>query len=215
MQPKKAKMKFKTALLWGTFMISLPTFSKSMVDLWLSMPIKMIPYIGHDSRLEMTKYVSTGTKKEVKHSLEGTSKIDTITADYLHITLNSAVELDIKRLPYQSDDSIICVVQTWSAPQKESKVCFYNQEWHPIHLTNPLSDKAKFCQLVKPDTMTQEDFTNISQKLNVILVSASLSISNQTMVVHRSVPIFSSEENDKIKNMLPTITMKWNGLKFE
>ncbi|MGI6243037.1 MAG: DUF3256 family protein [Prevotella sp.] len=199
------------SLLLFTLTIS----AKSMVEVWETIPDAMLPYIDRNHRLEMTEFLSMGLKGEVNHSLQGQSEMDTITSNYIHLTLNESVEMHIKRLAYNNGDSILCVVKTWSAPDKESEVHFYTQDWQKLDIPNPLEAYKTEFKLIRPDSMSVEKFEALSSKVNFILTGAALSASNDNLQVFQSVPLLSTEDRDKIQPLLMSISLKWDGRTFK
>jgi hypothetical protein len=205
----------KFCLLFLTLVLSLDMSSKSMAELWQTMPDSVIPYIDRAQRQEMMEFISMGVEGKVRHSLQGQSKMDTLSSDYIHLTLSESMEMEMKRLPFQDGDSILCVVKTWSAPCRESEVYFYAQDWQDIEIPNPLVRYRDEVQLSRPDTMSVETFKELSHQVGFVLTAASLSVSDDTLRVYQSVPLLSKEDSEKLKPMLTTVSMKWNGRRFE
>lgn len=205
----------KFCLLFFALILSLDISSKSMAELWQSMPDSVIPYIDRTQRQEMTEFISMGVEGKVRHSLQGESKMDTISSDYIHLTLSESMEMEMKRLPFQDGDSILCVVKTWSAPCRESEMYFYTQDWQEVEIPNPLVRYRGEVRLSRPDTMSVETFEYLSHQVGFVLTAASLSGSDNTLNVYQSVPLLPTEDNEKLKPMLTTVSMKWNGHCFE
>ena len=205
----------KFCLLFFALILSLDISSKSMAELWQSMPDSVIPYIDRTQRQEMTEFISMGVEGKVRHSLLGESKMDTISSDYIHLTLSESMEMEMKRLPFQDGDSILCVVKTWSAPCRESEMYFYTQDWQEVEIPNPLVRYRGEVRLSRPDTMSVETFEYLSHQVGFVLTAASLSGSDDTLNVYQSVPLLPTEDNERLKPMLTTVSMKWNGHCFE
>lgn len=194
---------------------SMDLSSKSMTELWQSIPDSIIPYIERNQRQEMTDFIAMGAKAKVRHALQGESKMDTITSDYIHLTLNEAMQMELKRLPHESGDSILCLVKTWGGPCRESEVYFYSQDWQPLAIATPLARYRENPLLSRPDTMSAEKFEELSHKVGFVLAAASLSPTDNSLSVYQSVPLLSAEDNQKMKTMLTPVSLKWNGQGFK
>lgn len=205
----------KLFLAVSLFFLALNSPAKSMVEVWKTLPDTMLPYIDSNHRLEMTEFLNMGLKGDVDHSLQGQSTMDTITSDYIHLSLNEAVEMHIKRLAYQDGDSILCIVKTWSAPDKESDVYFYTQDWQRLDLPNPLEMYRTELKLSHPDSISVDEWDTFVSKVSFVLTGAALSASNDNLQVFQSVPLLSIEDRDKIRPLLKSVSLKWNGRTFE
>lgn len=197
------------------FFLSLNVPAKSMVEIWEALPDTMLPYIDRNHRLEMTEFLNMGLKGEVDHSLRGQSIMDTITSNYIHLTLNETVEMHIKRLSYHDGDSVLCVVKTWSAPDRESDVYFYTQDWQRLDIPNPLELYRTELRLSRPDSMSVDEWDALASKVSFVLTGAALSASHDNLQVFQSVPLLSIEDRDKIRPLLMSVSLKWNGRAFE
>ncbi len=100
-----------------------------MKDLLVSMPDEVMPCLNKNMRLEFAELQEMGVKAEVKNLLEEVSVMDTLTQDFVQIRMTKASTLQMKKLPSDNGDSLLCVVKTFAGPEKESELYFYNQDW--------------------------------------------------------------------------------------
>ena len=140
----------------------------SLRDAWLSMPDGMIPYLNKNLRLEHLDFVDMGVKSEVNHQLNGVSVMDTLTADYTHVTLSNSSSLELRLLSVNDSTKIICMVKTFKAPAEESEIHFYDAKWNLLTGDYGLEQiknqdntdvdvlLSNFIQM--PDTITSERF---------------------------------------------------------
>ncbi len=111
-------------------MASLGMEAKSMKDLLVSMPDEMMPTLNSNLRLEFAELQEMGVKAEVKN-LPGGGERDGyadpgLRADAYEPRL---LLLQMKKLPMENGDSVLCVVKTFAGPEKESELYFFNQDW--------------------------------------------------------------------------------------
>ena len=94
----------KTALLILLFAVCLDGMSKSMAEIWRTMPDKIIPYIDAKHRTEMIDFIGLGQIGEVDNALQGKSSIVVVNANYLQAKLNEVTIVQLKRLSYIGGD---------------------------------------------------------------------------------------------------------------
>ena len=89
--------------------------AKDMRELWLSMPDSLIGYMDKSKRLALLDHVDMNTTAELTNKLEGKTCLDTLTNNFMQVTLNEVVDLRMTLLPTTGEgatDSILCVVRT-------------------------------------------------------------------------------------------------------
>jgi len=206
-------MKKISLIVFGLLLATLVS-AKSMVEIWQTMPDSLIPYLDAKSKQEMVAPATMGLKAQVKHLLQGESSVDKLSSNYIHVLLNESAELQIKRLPYLGHDSIICVVKTWKAPELESEIHFFDQNWNVVDIPSPLHSKDRV-SIVRPDSMNQTEFEDLSRSIEMVLISASLSENSNNITLLRTAPLFSKEEEKKVGLLLPPVVLEWNGREFQ
>lgn len=196
----------------------LPIKAKSVRDAWLSMPKSLVPYLNANLRLECVELKDMKLRAEVKNLLGGNTVLDTLTTDYLHVTLNEAATLEMKLLPVEGGDSILCVVKTVAAPEKDSEVWFYSTNWQPLreqqeqldellaHLPGSLTHR--------PDTMSQTRYEALVEMIDPVMYEAFLSPEEDVLSFHLSLPFLNSGERAELSPLLSQRKFKWNGHSF-
>ena len=209
----------KIMLFLGLIMLSVASSAKSMVEIWNSMPDYVIHYIDRNNRLEMTEFIAMGLHGDVDNSFQSKSVMDTITANYIHITLSESSEMQLCRLPYAGGDSIICMVRTWKAPAAESEVCFFRQDWTPLHIPAAFARKElrglATDLTVRPDAMAQVRYEELRAKIDPVMVSAALMEDTDELEVKLALPLLPKEDRKAVEPVMKTIRLKWNGNTFE
>ena len=137
--------------------------AKSLNELWVSMPDSLMPMVNKSQRIEFLDLKNLGVKAEVDNLLGESCQLDSVTSDYLKLTTSPSSLYEMRLLPQTSGDSLLCIVRTFSAPEKESELKFYDQEWKELEgtslLPSNLSDVSLYMQ-AKPDTMSLRDTTS-------------------------------------------------------
>ena len=162
--------------------------AQSMRSLWINMPDSVIGYLDKNSRIESLDYLEMKVKSDVKNMLDETSTVDTITNDFMSATLSSAMKLTIKKLPVDSNDSLICMVRTYTAGnQKESSICFFNNKWEPLKIN------------VEIPTQSNDNNIVLQQEIS----------SSDILVIQLQPKVFVEDKEDE-NTAKSLITLKWN-----
>lgn len=193
-----------------TLMVALAAISgnaKSMKEIWADIPDSLIPYIDKTHRLEMTDFIGMGLKGDVDNMMGGKSVMDTITSNFIQVTLSESTTLQIKKLSQAGGDSILCLVKTWKAPESESSVSFYNQQWQK--LDKHLDLNAYSSQLIsRPDTMSTNNYNKLLEDIDFTMVKASLSPDSEELTVSLSLPTANKDKAKQLSVIVKSVTVK-------
>ena len=214
------KRKIQT-MIWGIGLLlaSQAVNAKSLRELWISMPDSLAFTLNQSMRTELVELQEMGVKSEVTNVLGSNAVLDTLTHDFAQVRLSKAATLQLKLLPYDAGkDSLLCMVKTYAAPEKESEVLFFNQKWEslkPSDFFGPQSfDDILNSLIEKPDTMSEEKFEEIKAMLEPKMMSALL-FQHENMIVFRlSLPLLSAEEKKQVNAVKVQRKFKWVGNKF-
>ena len=187
--------------------------TKDMRELWLSMPDSLIGYMDKSKRLALLDHVDMNTTAELTNKLEGKTSLDTLTSNFMQVTLNNVVDLRMTLLPSTGEgatDSILCVVRTYRNAEPESIVELYDQSWKRLRKID--FDAEMFFN--RPDTISQERYEQIRSLVSVLFVKAELREGSDVLVLTPSLPFNTREEKEKIKSIILQTNVKWNGKIF-
>ena len=195
------------------------TDAKSMRDFWISMPDSLIPTMNANMRTELVELQEMGVKSEVSNLLGDNVVLDTLTADFLQVRLSKVATLQIKQLPLaDGKDSLWCVVKTFSAPEKDSEVQFYNQQWQALdtkeYFGGKSMDDIMESLIQKPDTMGEARFEELKEMIEPRMMSAMLFQDDSSIVFRLSLPLMSVEDKKQVKAIKMQRKFNWNGKKF-
>lgn len=194
--------------------------AKTMREILVAMPDSVVPYLNKNMRLELVELMDMHVTPEVKNSLAGVSKIDTLTADYLQLTLNKVTTLEMKLLARgENGDSLLCMIKTVAAPEKESEISFFSQQWEPLDLHGMFDGKdlgaLTETLLAKPDTMSAERYQELKAMVEPRMVYATFSEIGNDVVFNLSLPLLVKEDKMAVKAILLQRKFKWNGITFK
>lgn len=198
--------------------MSLTIEAKSIRELWISMPDSIVPLLDKNMRTEFVELHDMKVKAEVNNLLEETSVMDTLTQNFIQVRLNTVATLQIKMLPYTDGDSLLCVVKTLAAPEKESEVMLFDQQWHSLdmsHLFNGKDLSAVMERLIqKPDTMEEHRFQELKAMIEPRMMSAILLEHDNSIVFRLSLPLLSIKEKKQVSAIRMQRKFNWNGKSF-
>lgn len=184
----------------------LPLNAQNMRQIWLEMPDSIVPYLNRSLRTELADYVTMGMKSEVMNALRDTTRIEKLTDDYILVQLSNATKLEIKSL----DASTIAMIQTWCGPLAESKLSLFTNNWEVKPLNIDVSP-----MFVKPDTMSQQRYSELLDMANVTMNEMQLSVKDNSLTIKYSVPLLSSTDKKEMQAILRQRKLNWNGTTFK
>ena len=192
--------------------------ARDMRSVWKSVPDTVVPGIDRVRRLEMLDLVDYRVKAEVNNRLGTTSVMDTVTADYLHITLSKSCDMSMRLLPTAEGDTLICMLTTFKAPEAESTICFYDLDWQRMdnakYLPFSSLDEVSDSLVCRPDSMPVDSFAWLCSQVVVPLVSARQTETSSDIMLEASFPMLSADVSRKIKAMLVSRRLVWDSCRY-
>ncbi len=208
----------KFTVFMCAIVLSMGARGNSLRNLWISMPDTLVPSLDKNLRTELVELQEMGIKSEVNNLLGSTSVMDTITHDFLQVKLSALNSLQIKFLPLADGDSVLCVVKTVAAPEKESEVSFYDQEWRLLDAKHFFGGKSlseiRESLIQRPDTMSERKFSELKTMIEPRMLSATLFEQEKSIVFRLSLPLLSDEDKKLISVIRVQRKFNWNGKTF-
>lgn len=210
---KSHKGMLRTLISLLLLTVSMTAGAKSMRELWLTIPDSLMPYVDKNHRIEMVEFLGMNLRGDVDNLFGSKSEMDTLTNDYTSLTLNEAVEVQLKRLPMDGSDSIVCMLRTIKGPAPESEMTFFTQDWQPLNLPSPLNEASRNATaqkaIVRPDTMSQARFQELKALLSPIMVSGKLFCDSNKLQLQVSVPTEYTDQKALLKKITPPMEWIW------
>lgn len=192
----------------------------TMREVWISMPDSILTYLNENMRRELVELTDMGVKAEIKNVFQEETVLDTITDNYIGVKLNNSVSMQMRMLTKDDSTQVICMVRTFSAPETESVVRFYNTEWTALDDTYGLPadrSEAKLLGMLtaRPDTMTQQRYEELCDMIDPVMMSACLSKDSDVVYFTLGVPMLNDDEKKDVKNIIKQRFFKWDGKIFK
>ena len=179
--------------------------AQSLREVWIEMPDSILPYLSKSQRTELADYVEMKAEPVVLNVFGDSVRIERMTNNYLLVKASEVTSLEIKLL----DNNTLALVQTWKAPAAESKLSLFDLQWQPKEAVVEYNEN-----IVKPDTMTDEEFNDLKSLMYPRLKEYRLSPENNSLSVSWNYPLLSKKELKRMVDLLKPQVLNWRGRDF-
>lgn len=185
--------------------------AQTVGDMFMSMPDSLFPYLTQEQRVELVKLkqVDTSTSAVLRSVFNCSVSLDSLEAACMTVNIDSTMTVEMARLATVSGDSLYCLLQTVSAPERETVASIYNKVWEKVSDV----DWTDVPLLNRPDTMSDKEFANRTSLIEFRMVEARLENAD-TIVLKLNVPMLSSEDKRLLRDILVQRRMRWDGEKY-
>lgn len=185
--------------------------AQTVGDMFMSMPDSLFPYLTQEQRVELVKLkqVDTSTSAVLRSVFNCSVSLDSLEAACMTVNIDSTMTIEMARLATVSGDSLYCLLQTVSAPERETVASIYNKVWEKVSDV----DWTDVPLLNRPDTMSDKEFANRTSLIEFRMVEARLENAD-TIVLKLNVPMLSSEDKRLLRDILVQRRMRWDGEKY-
>ena len=195
----------------------------TMRDLWLALPDSVVPYLNGSQRTEHADFIDMGVASEVKNLLDGEGRMDTLTARYATIRLNDNHTLQMRLLTKSDSSQVVCLVDTYRAPEPESTISFYDTQWQRLDSSFGLPDLHALVSdagqterfFAQTDTLSQTEAAELRRLIDPVMVSVSLPEDEESVILQLSTPFLLQDEKERLKGVLMQTKFKWEGDLFK
>ena len=185
------------------------SLGKTMREVWIDMPDSITMYLTKSMRTELADYVDMKVSAATKNAIGDTVRIDTLTSDYIAITLSESSKLEMKLLP-RDGSNIICMVRTYYGTAAESIISFWQLDWQQLpDISMPALENIELIK--KPDSLSVTEFNKIKAMISPKMIEMRLSPDDNSLFLSYSLPEVNKEETEVIKSILVQKKINWNG----
>lgn len=115
----------------------LQTSARTPMRQWLvAMPDSVMPLLTKNNRLDFIDFYDARMEAVVTNRLEGKSRMDMLTDDFVHMEYTKSADVAMKLFPVNDSTDILCMVTTAKAAVHDSRIAFYDAQWQPLEVTN-------------------------------------------------------------------------------
>lgn len=185
------------------------SLGKTMREVWIDMPDSITMYLTKSMRTELADYVDMKVSAATKNAIGDTVRIDTLTSDYIAVTLSESSKLEMKLLP-KDGSNIICMVRTYYGTAAESIISFWQLDWQQLpDISMPALENIELIK--KPDSLSVTEFKKIKAMISPKMIEMRLSPNDNSLLLSYSLPDVNKEDSELIKPILVQKKINWNG----
>lgn len=185
------------------------SLGKTMREVWIDMPDSITMYLTKSMRTELADYVDMKVSAATKNAIGDTVRIDTLTSDYIAVTLSESSKLEMKLLP-KDGSNIICMVRTYYGTAAESIISFWQLNWQQLpDISMPALENIELIK--KPDSLSITEFNKIKAMISPKMIEMRLSPDDNSLLLSYSLPDVNKEDSELIKSILVQKKINWNG----
>ena len=216
---KKLFILFMTVL---SLTAALPTAAKSVVGpdtisarrAFAEMPATVLDLLPRTTRLDMLDFFDVDSIYKAVNALEGISYLETVTPDYLKVSITPVSTMQFKILKDKKGNDIVMTIYTVGGGReaKDSDIRFYNTGMIELDRTKflKLPDLKDFFEIPRDSKTSMKEIEEIvpfaTMEFNA---SPGSDLVTGTLTVGQ---FMSREDFDLIKSLeRPQVTLRWNG----
>ncbi len=117
--------------------------TQTMADAFRAMPDSLLPYLSKNNRLDLVDFIESKMTARVTNAFDGETTLDTLSTDYLSLTLSPSSVMEMRLLPSTKHQSptanhpspithIIQTTLTLGEKHKVRVVKTYTSKWSPL-----------------------------------------------------------------------------------
>lgn len=163
-------------------------------DIYAEAPDSIFPLLTKNNRLDQIDFRENNMQAVVKNKYDDRVELQVLNDHYLLLRLSERSTVEMRLL----SDSTFCMVQTYNAPAPDSRVRFFDSNWHELPLT---------IQRPAVDEFLSEDIdTDVRLSLQALpLIKASLSENDNTITWELQTSELTREQRRKAEGKVREI----------
>ncbi len=196
----------RTLFFFLLCVLQLSAGAQTMRELFIAMPDSIEPLLSKNNRMDMIDFMDNHMEARVTNRLDGQSVMDTLTADYVKVSLTGNAVMEIK-LYEKGKDKVLLMVHTVGGPVKGSELLFFTPEWKPLRAQLKLPSFRAY-EVIPRESLTAEQIELLDGLADMELVEMTLSPSNSLLTLTPSIGILSKEDQEKVKPLVKSLTQE-------
>ena len=210
-------------LILHSSLFTLHMFAQNMSEVFLSMPDTLLPLLTERNRHDMIDFYGNHMEAKVRNRLNDYVRLDTLTDDYLHLTLSKVGVAEMKLLQTLDSMTIVCLIRTVAAPARDSQVEFYDTHWARLYwLHFPSPDAGSFFNSTPSAAPEVTEGTAISDSLSFVqrsiddlrLVEITASPDSPVFTLHIATDQLDKDEKRLARRFVHPLRYRWTGSDF-
>ena len=110
---------------------------------WIvAMPDSVMPLLTKNDRLDFIDFYDAKMAAVVTNRMEGKSRMDTLTADFVRFAYTPSTEVEMKLLAVNDSTDVLCMVTTMKAAVRDSRIAFFDEAWQPLDVLDYMDEPS-------------------------------------------------------------------------
>ena len=119
------------------------TVARTPMRQWLMlMPDSVMPLLTKNDRLDFIDFYDAQMAAVVTNRMDGKSRMDVLTDDFVRINYTQASDVEMKLLPINDSTDVLCMVTTVKAAVSDSRIAFFDAQWQPLSIVSYLTEPS-------------------------------------------------------------------------
>ena len=188
--------------------------SQTASSVFMAMPDSLMTLLTARNRRDLVDFYQNKMEAKVRNRLNDYVHLDTLTHDYLHLTLSQSSVAEMRLLETEDTTQIICVIQTVAAPLRDSSVKFYDTDWQRLYwIELPAPTTADFFSEI-PDSVSREMQYAQRSVDDLRLLEVSVSPGEPIFEFKLAVDELAEDEKKVARRYVRSLRYKWTGNGF-
>ena len=181
---------------------------------FLSMPDSLLPLLTERNRQDLLDFYQNNMEAKVRNRMNSYVRLDTLTDDYLRLTLSTVSSLQMKQLQTTDSMTIVCMVRTVAAPARDSQVEFYDTAWRRLYwLELPVPRTSDYFDQAPDSVARMMEFAQRSVD-DLRLVDVTIEPNQPVFTLQIATDELAEDEKKVAHRLVHHIRYRWTGNEF-
>lgn len=185
---------------------------------FINLPIEVVEILNRSSRMDMLDYYRVDSIYAAPNLVGSTSRLETVTPDYLKARLTDVSTLEIKVLPLAKGGDIAAVSYTVDSTgdQPDSELFFFDSEMRPLD-RDKIFKMPKIKEFFKIDKGSLTSEKELVEMVKFPTVLYTLSPDGTMLTAKLTVGQYLDPDDYNIMKLflVPALQYRWTGKKYE
>lgn len=184
--------------------------AQDICSLFVEMPDSLMPLLTTNDRRDCIDFVDAKMRAVVTNRLDGKSEMTYLGDNLISLKSSGSTTMQMKLLPFNGNDTLICIVNTACAEACSSRIAFYDKKWGVVDGDGIFEYPRIIDFFHSSDSV--ERYINLA---DIYLVKLTFSESDDSLRAEYTMPSYmTADDSTRVAPMLRTISYGWNGKCF-
>lgn len=202
---------------WLICAFTLNLNAQDMASVFSSMPDQYIPQLEGAWRKDLIDLYKSGKEARLENTMNGFSRLDSLTSDYLLLEATEKSSIEMKLLPLVNKTYVVGMITTVKGPVPDSRIQFFTTDWEPLETADLFEIPTGKWYLKKGVDEEEEAFQMATSRLDMDLVQYKFSSEDCTLTAIYTTPEYLSKEDREIliPYLAKPLVYKWKKHHFK